>query len=101
MSDKEFYEEIAFIDNILNDESLDENILEGVREYRKEILDSYVPVFNSLNWQSDWCGDEVGHYDVGIVGLYSLKEYPLDIEIDVENMKVLDAWVNEEDGWDD
>ena len=52
-----------------------------------------------LVWQSDWNGNEVGFDDVAIVGLYSQEradEKTYNFYIDMETMRILDFWVDEE-----
>ena len=54
---------------------------------------------DNLVWQSDWNGDEVGFDDVAIVGLYSQErsdEKTYNFYIDMETMRILDFWVDEE-----
>lgn len=48
------------------------------------------------HWQSDWNGDEVGFPDVPVVGLYSLKNQPIDYYVDTETGVILDAWSTED-----
>jgi hypothetical protein len=53
-----------------------------------------------LIWQSDWSGDEVGFDDdVDVVGLYMLQlpHKELYFYIDMDTMKILDAWSSEEE----
>ena len=51
--------------------------------------------WDDFHWSSDWNGDEVGYDDVDVVGLYTMKAYPINVYIDVMNGKILDAWCNE------
>lgn len=51
-----------------------------------------------LLWESDWNGDEVGFPDVNVVGLYRLKDTQVYFYVDIEDMKILEAWeIKEED----
>jgi hypothetical protein len=45
-----------------------------------------------LHWYSDWNGYEVGHSDVPVVGLYSLAGTDVSFYIDMENLKILEAF---------
>ena len=50
--------------------------------------------YSLLHWWSDWCGDETGHDDVPVIGLYALKDFPnIEVYIDVENERVVEAWI--------
>ena len=50
-----------------------------------------------FRWQSDWNGYEVGYDDIDVVGLYSMKKYPIDVYMDYETGNILEAWsFNEE-----
>ena len=46
--------------------------------------------FSNLGWSSDWSGEEVGHDDVNIVGLYLLKDSDLGFYINMETMEILE-----------
>lgn len=53
-----------------------------------------------LRWSSDWNGYEVGYPEVGVVGLYQLineNEQEIYLYIDIDNMKLLEWWVVEDD----
>lgn len=52
--------------------------------------------FEDLLWSSDWMGEEVGFEDVNIVGLYSVKDSDIDLYIDMETMKILQIFCNNE-----
>jgi hypothetical protein len=56
-----------------------------VLEYNKDLL-----------WQSDWNGFEIGYEEVAVVGLYQLVNTELYFYIDMENQKILEAWIGEE-----
>lgn len=44
-------------------------------------------------WESDWNGYEVGYPNVKVVGLYRLNMNPdIYFYMDMETLKVLDAW---------
>lgn len=58
-------------------------------------------IYEKLRWQSDWNGYEVGHDDIEAVGLYTLPDYPIDVFIDCETGKIVEAFYNEEDKDDD
>lgn len=45
--------------------------------------------FASIHWQSDWNGDEVGHNEIDVVGLYNLT--------DMTGVTIL-AYINAETG---
>lgn len=48
-----------------------------------------------FRWQSDWNGYEVGFDDLPVVGLYSMNNYPIDVYIDSETGRIIEAWCNE------
>lgn len=51
-----------------------------------------------LIWQSDWAGDEVGHDEVLIVGLYMLAACPaISFYIDMEQMHILQVFFDVEE----
>ena len=54
---------------------------------------------NNLVWSSDWNGDEVGYPEVEVVGLYSQQRDDgcYYFYIDMDTIKVLDFWKEEED----
>ncbi len=52
--------------------------------------------FEDLLWSSDWSGDEVGFEESNIVGLYSVKDSDIDLYIDMETMKILQIFCNNE-----
>jgi hypothetical protein len=45
-----------------------------------------------LIWQSDWNGYEVGYEDVEVVGLYGLKHSDVHFYIDMDTLKILEAF---------
>ena len=51
----------------------------------------------NLGWSSDWNGDEVGHPDSEVVGLYSQErdDGRYSFYLDMETNKVLDFWKDE------
>ena len=53
----------------------------------------------NLAWSSDWNGDEVGHPESGVVGLYSQErdDGSYSFYIDMETNHVLDFWKEEEE----
>lgn len=51
-----------------------------------------------LIWQSDWAGDEVGHDDILVVGLYMLAAEPrISFYIDMESGSILQVFVDDEE----
>jgi hypothetical protein len=50
-----------------------------------------------LIWSSDWNGYAVGFPDVAVVGLYTLKDTKLNLYIDIETMKILDGWKEDDE----
>jgi hypothetical protein len=96
MNAKQLYQELLFLDVLLEDPHISQCILDGVYDYRTDIVSSYKPDFDELSWQSDWDGAELGHDECDIVGLYSHKVYPLNIELDVFGQRVIDAWIDED-----
>jgi len=57
-----------------------------VLEFNKDLL-----------WSSDWNGDEVGYDNVGIVGLYRLRDTDIYFYIDMEENKILEGFQLSED----
>ena len=58
-----------------------------------------IEMFESLKWESDWSGDEVGFNDVDIVGLWTLiltDGRMVHMNIDYSTNTILDSWLNEE-----
>jgi hypothetical protein len=45
-----------------------------------------------LHWYSDWNGYEVGHDDVDVVGYYALAGTDVSFFIDMDKMKILEAF---------
>lgn len=50
-----------------------------------------------LRWESDWNGDEVGHDDVLVVGLYRLADTNTYFYIDMEKHEIIEYWSDEID----
>ncbi|AYP68330.1 hypothetical protein PQE75_gp149 [Bacillus phage vB_BcoS-136] len=50
-----------------------------------------------LLWESDWDGEDVGYEDIHVVGLYRLANTNVYVYIDMENMKILEAWEMKDD----
>ena len=55
------------------------------------MLNPWIPT-RKLNWSSDWNGDEVGHDNRLVVGLYSLVDSDFDLYIDLETMQILEIF---------
>ena len=60
--------------------------------YGDTIVNGYVSDVSKLIWQSDWNGDEIGHNDYPVVGLYTVPGLCLDIYVDTETGKILEGW---------
>lgn len=58
-------------------------------------LNTNPDLFRRIHWSSDWNGYEVGYPDINVVGLYSYHE--LNLYIDMETLKILEAWFDVED----
>lgn len=54
-------------------------------------------VEETVIWQSDWAGDEVGYDDTLIVGLYHLIESDIYVYIDAETGYILESWSMDEE----
>ena len=50
-----------------------------------------------LMWQSDWNGYEVGFPEVSVVGLYTSPALNCDMYIDMENMCILQIFMNDDE----
>lgn len=48
--------------------------------------------FQDLRWQSDWNGEEVGHPDIPVVGLYQWRDTDIHVYLNVETMEIIDIW---------
>jgi hypothetical protein len=55
----------------------------------------------NLIWQSDWAGDEVGHDDIDIVGLWMIIDTDIHLYIDMETNEILSGWHLESDDDDE
>ena len=47
-----------------------------------------------LMWQSDWDGEDVGHDDVNVVGLYKLSGTNTYFYIDMETNQILEVLID-------
>lgn len=52
--------------------------------------------FEDLMWSSDWNGYEVGYDDIGVVGLYTVKDMDIDLYIDMETMQILEIFCTQD-----
>ena len=50
-----------------------------------------------LVWNADFCGDEMGHDDVLVAGVYSSEELDATFTIDMETGRILNVYTHEED----
>lgn len=58
--------------------------------------------YDDLIWSSDWDGYKVGYDNINTVGLYRLKDIPeIAMYIDIDNFKILEVWVDDEDNEND
>lgn len=50
-----------------------------------------------LRWESDWNGYEVGHDDVGVIGLWRWRDTGVYMYLDAETMEIVSVWEVKED----
>jgi len=52
---------------------------------------------NDLRWQSDWNGEEVGHPDIPVVGLYTWRDTGVNMYINAGTSEIIDIWEDKEE----
>ena len=59
---------------------------------------SYKQVFiDDLLWESDFRGEEYGYDDIPSIGFYSSESLKLNVLINYDDGKILEAWSSEEE----
>lgn len=59
-----------------------------------------IDVIVKMLWSSDWNGEEVGYPESSIIGLYTVENEEgktLYLYVDIENNKILDFWIDDEE----
>lgn len=50
-----------------------------------------------LTWQSDWNGEEVGHPDVLVAGLWRWRDSDIYVYMNAETSEIIDIWQEEQE----
>lgn len=53
--------------------------------------------YDKMHWHADWNGDEVGYDNVSVIGLYSIGD--MYMYIDIENDSIVEAWFYDEEDY--
>jgi hypothetical protein len=50
-----------------------------------------------LKWESDWDGEEVGHPDIPVVGLWKWRDTEVYMYVNAETLEIIEIWESREE----